>query len=148
MDTQTVHDVPAPPHRRRTWMVVAVAAAVILVIVAAVVTVVLLRSGDDDGGTAPGASPSAPVSPSVSPPPSPSPQPSASPTAPVTPVFRFQPLWPFAGVADAAAWQASYRSGGHQPWHLDPALTALSFTREYLGYRDGRPDRQHPVRRY
>jgi hypothetical protein len=54
----------------------------------------------------------------------------------VTPVFGFSPLWPFAGPAAAATWQESYRAGGHQPWHLDPAATALSFTRDYLGYRE------------
>ncbi|HEX5403368.1 MAG TPA: hypothetical protein VFX16_13800 [Pseudonocardiaceae bacterium] len=43
-------------------------------------------------------------------------------------------LWPFAGRADAAVWQAAYRSGGHQPWHVDPGATALSFTQGYLGY--------------
>ncbi|TVT19725.1 hypothetical protein FNH05_34830 [Amycolatopsis rhizosphaerae] len=50
------------------------------------------------------------------------------------PAFAYQPLWPFSGAADAAAWQASYRQGGHQPWHLDPALTAQSFAQGYLGY--------------
>ncbi|MFC9995126.1 hypothetical protein [Nocardia sp. NPDC127526] len=48
--------------------------------------------------------------------------------------FAYQPLWPFADAAGAAAWQQSYREGGHQPWHLDPAATALGFARDYLGY--------------
>ena len=48
--------------------------------------------------------------------------------------FAYLPLWPFAGEADAQAWQAAYRSGGHQPWHLDAGRTALSFTQGYLGY--------------
>jgi hypothetical protein len=48
--------------------------------------------------------------------------------------FAYQPLWPFAGQADAAKWQRSYRSGGHQPWHLDAGATARSFTVGYLGY--------------
>jgi hypothetical protein len=48
--------------------------------------------------------------------------------------FAGQPLWPFAGPTDAAAWQSAFRTGGHQPWHLDASLTALSFTRTYLGY--------------
>jgi hypothetical protein len=52
----------------------------------------------------------------------------------VAPVVDFQPLWPFAGVPEAAAWVQSYHSGGHQPWHLDPNQTALSFTQNYLGY--------------
>jgi hypothetical protein len=37
------------------------------------------------------------------------------------------------------AWQASYASGGHQPWHLNPGLTALAFTQGYLGF--GRIDK-------
>jgi len=57
-------------------------------------------------------------------------------TQPPAGAFGYQPLWPFAGVADAAAWQRSYRSGGHQPWRLDAGLTALSFTRTYLGYQN------------
>ena len=32
------------------------------------------------------------------------------------------------------AWQASYASGGQQPWHLYPGLTALAFTQGYLGF--------------
>lgn len=58
-------------------------------------------------------------------------------TAPSTvpaPGFAHQALWPFADEAAAALWQQSYRDGGHQPWHLDPAATALNFTRGYLGY--------------
>lgn len=43
-------------------------------------------------------------------------------------------LWPFADEAAAVAWQQSYRDGGHQPWHLDPATVASNFTRGYLGY--------------
>ncbi len=47
-----------------------------------------------------------------------------------------QPIWPFTTVAQAQAWQRDYRSGGHQPWHLDPERTALSFTQGYLGFKD------------
>ncbi|MFF3325045.1 hypothetical protein [Streptomyces sp. NPDC002889] len=43
-------------------------------------------------------------------------------------------MWPFATLAEAQAWQRDYRSGGHQPWHLDPERTALSFTQGYLGF--------------
>ncbi|MGW0558782.1 hypothetical protein ACWDZ6_32150 [Streptomyces sp. NPDC002926] len=45
-------------------------------------------------------------------------------------------MWPFATLAEAQAWQRDYRAGGHQPWHLDPGQTALSFTQGYLGFRD------------
>jgi len=46
----------------------------------------------------------------------------------------YLPLWPFATAAEARGWQRSYRQGGHQPWHLSPDLTALSFARGYLGF--------------
>lgn len=45
----------------------------------------------------------------------------------------YQPLFPFTGIADAQAWEASYRSGGHQPWHLSADMTATAFA-AYLGY--------------
>jgi hypothetical protein len=32
-------------------------------------------------------------------------------------------------------WQTSYRSGGHQPWHLDAGQTAVAFAR-WLGYTE------------
>jgi hypothetical protein len=44
------------------------------------------------------------------------------------------PLWPFASAAEARRWQRSFRAGGHQPWHLSPQLTALSFAGGYLGF--------------
>ncbi|WP_131785617.1 hypothetical protein [Protofrankia symbiont of Coriaria ruscifolia] len=50
--------------------------------------------------------------------------------------FPYQPLWPFASVADARAWQTGSSPEGHQPWHLDPAATALSFARDFLGFAD------------
>jgi hypothetical protein len=77
---------------------------------------------------------------------SPSPSPSVSPhgstaasapaTAPAsTPSpFAYVPLFPFGNLAAVRAWQASYASGGHQPWHLNPGRTALAFTQGYLGF--------------
>jgi hypothetical protein len=47
-----------------------------------------------------------------------------------------EPMWPFRTTQEAADWQASYRAGGHQPWHLSPSETALSFAKDYLGYGD------------
>jgi hypothetical protein len=44
------------------------------------------------------------------------------------------PVWPFTTAAQVRQWQAAYRSGGHQPWHLDAGQTALAFTRGHLGY--------------
>jgi hypothetical protein len=48
----------------------------------------------------------------------------------------YQLLWPFASADDAAAWQVANGDGGHQPWLLDPAATALSFTNGFLGIGD------------
>jgi hypothetical protein len=45
----------------------------------------------------------------------------------------YLPLYPFARLADVRAWQASYESGGHQPWHRSPDLTATAFA-AFLGY--------------
>lgn len=50
--------------------------------------------------------------------------------------FRYVPLWPFGSEADAGRWQSAYRADGRQPWHRDAALTASSFTKEYLGYSE------------
>jgi hypothetical protein len=62
-----------------------------------------------------------------------------SPTRPAQPAsfdLGYQPLWPFATLADAQEWQASHRSGGHQPWHADAGATALAFTRGFLGFTE------------
>ena len=48
----------------------------------------------------------------------------------------YVPLWPFTGLSDAAAWESSYQASKVDPWHLDPDATALSFTRDYLGFTD------------
>lgn len=47
----------------------------------------------------------------------------------------YLPLFPFASLAGVRAWQASYQSGGHQPWHRSPDITATAFA-AFLGYRD------------
>src|SRR5438045_1321443 len=44
------------------------------------------------------------------------------------------PLWPFRSQAEADAWRTA--GGGHQPWHLDPDQTALSFTQGFLGFHE------------
>jgi acyl dehydratase len=87
-------------------------------------------SGQNPSST-PGASASHPAA-THSPVPSAS-QPPGSAGVPGT--FGYQPLYPFASRAAARAWQAAYAAGGHQPWHLDARLTALSFTQGYLGFR-------------
>jgi hypothetical protein len=66
--------------------------------------------------------------------PPPAPPPAAA-TLPRLP-GRYLPLWPFANGREVRAWQAGYRSGGHQPWHLSAQQTALSFARGYLGYTE------------
>lgn len=113
--------------RRRRWIAWTAAGAVLLAAGGTGLALFLAR------GTGGNGSPSASVPPQTSG--APSSGPSASQSPPVTsPTFAFQPLWPFQGTADAAAWQESYRSGGHQPWHLNAAETTQTFVRYYLGY--------------
>ena len=45
----------------------------------------------------------------------------------------YLPLFPFTSLADAQAWEASYQSGGHQPWHRNADMTATAFAAS-LGY--------------
>jgi hypothetical protein len=66
---------------------------------------------------------------------SPSTVPAPASTVPPGAGFAYQPLYPFATLQDANAWQASYRASGAQPWHLDAGQTAISFT-GFLGYTD------------
>jgi len=47
----------------------------------------------------------------------------------------YLPLFPFADLAGVRTWQASYESGGHQPWHLNPDVTATAFA-AFLGYTE------------
>lgn len=134
MSTTTNQPPPAPPKSHR-WRVVAAVATVVVVIAGVVAAVLLLRSDKSQPG-GPGPSPAPTTAPSAGA--STPPQSSAPSGSSVTqvPGFGYQPLWPFAGTADAAAWQQSYHSGGHQPWHLDAGATAQSFTQNYLGYTD------------
>ena len=81
------------------------------------------------------ASPSGPAS---------APPPAATP-APSSAQFGYQPLYPFASLAEVQAWQASYRAGGHQPWHLSADQTALSFTQGYLGFTEISKVARHAV---
>lgn len=143
MSTSVQQPSPVNPRSRR-WRWAAAIAAVVIV-VAGIVTAVLVRADRTEQGSphpAPGtsasAAPPASVSPSTPAGGSPGGTTPATPASPGQPVpgFAFQPLWPFTGSADAAAWQESYRTGGHQPWHLDAALTAQSFTQGYLGYTE------------
>jgi hypothetical protein len=58
---------------------------------------------------------------------------SVSTTAPSAGLGPHLPLFPFSNIRQVASWQDSYRSGGHQPWHLDPAQSALAFA-AWLGF--------------
>ena len=131
-----------PAHPRN--LIIILIAVVVLVGGALTGVLLLTRSGQQNAGAPPAApaqssapppiatSPTSPTSPTLPT------QPTTAPTAPTPPTtqpgFAYQPLWPFATAADAAAWQQAYRTGGHQPWHLDAGLTALAFTQGYLGY--------------
>jgi hypothetical protein len=84
----------------------------------------------------PTATTSAPAPGATSPEPTPPGNSSAGRQAAVPPRLPapYLPLWPFANGQQVRAWEAGYRSGGHQPWHLSAPQTALSFTQGYLGY--------------
>ena len=81
--------------------------------------------------------PASPATSAPAPPATSAPASSAAP-APGTPApapFAYQPLFPFASLAQVRAWQASFESGGHQPWHLSAEQTALAFT-AFLGFTE------------
>ncbi len=152
------HDMPPAPRLGRRWLPPLLAAAAVIAVAAGTIAVVTAVRADraqpahTPTPTAPAPSgaktevhsnatthPAAPAT---------TPAASASATKPAgsvpanqpvpPPAFKlgYQPLWPFATLSDAKAWQVSNRSGGHQPWHLDAGQSALSFTRGYLGFGD------------
>jgi hypothetical protein len=45
-------------------------------------------------------------------------------------------LWPFTSARQVTDWEASYRDGGHQPWHASPCETASSFVQYVLGFNE------------
>jgi hypothetical protein len=119
--------------RLRTTAAVAISTAAVLV---AALAIVLFRSDGDTGpaGAPPSSAVPAPTQTTGATPTEPKQAPTPTTSTPVT--FKYQPLWPFATVAEAQAWQEAYRSGGHQPWHLDAGRTALAFTTGYLGFTE------------
>ena len=42
----------------------------------------------------------------------------------------------FTAPDQVLTWQATYRSAGEQPWHLDVGRTAIAFAHDHLGYAD------------
>ena len=159
--TQTGPGRSADPPRRKARPAIIVAAAVLITLVSAVLSglaVELLRGGPSDSSqpalplpvgsttaSVPTSTPTTPVG-TGSPTPTVSPTASPTPTASVTPrPFRYQPLWPFASTAAAAAWQSTYRKGGQQPWHLDAEQTALSFTTGFLGFTEVKQVVSHSI---
>lgn len=100
------------------------------------------------GGSAGQSAASAPASAAPaapSPPSAPAVSASARPPALGSAPQGYQPLYPFASYADVQGWQASYRTGGHQPWHLSADQTALSFTQGYLGFTEITKVARHTV---
>ena len=134
---------PGQGHEQRPRMrpaAVIAAAVVVTLLSALLVGLGVLYLGGDPASTGqgavplPGATPTTTSSSSSSSSPAPA-APSPTRQVPAQP-FRYQPLWPFASVAEAAAWQRAYRDGGQQPWHLDADETALSFTNGFLGFSE------------
>jgi hypothetical protein len=150
-DIQPVGDIIDISTARRRWITPTLAAAAVVALAIGGSIALTVRS--DHHHASPAVPPSTIAPTPASPVPSPnlpqqspttgaptSPAPSASATTPpAAPApapayeFSYQPLWPFADLASAQAWQAATRSSGVQPWHADPAQTALSFTQGYLG---------------
>ena len=153
-EIQPIGDVIDISTARRRWITPALAAAAVAAL--AIGTSIALTVRSDHHHASPAVTPST-ITPTL---PSPAPSPSVphqSPTtgAPTSPAptarprrlrrcqrrrlpapayeFGYQPLWPFANLASAQAWQVAHRSSGVQPWHADPSQTALSFTQGYLG---------------
>lgn len=146
---------PPPPRWSGGWLPPLLAAAAVIAVVIGVIAVINVTRSDrarpahtpapPPVATTPAPSPTAPTRHSSAPSTAPAnPQPSgpgqpSSPgqaSGPATFDLGYQPLWPFATLTDAQAWQASNRSGGHQPWHLDAGQTAIAFTQGFLGFTE------------
>lgn len=85
-------------------------------------------TGPSTAGTAPGTSATAPLTPA--------PAPGTGTGRTAVPSSSLVALWPFTTAAQVRTWQAEYRAGGRQPWHLDVARTALGFARDHLRYSE------------
>ncbi len=60
---------------------------------------------------------------------------STTSTTGTAPGFRYQPMYPFANLAEVARWQRHGASDAAEAWHLHADATALSFAR-FLGYTE------------
>lgn len=125
----------------RKWALITSVVAVIVALGAALVIVLVVRPDDEPSGPAGGTTTTIPAATTATTPTSSAPTATTTAATSATTTtrpaaFGYQPLWPFAGVADAEGWQREYRAGGHQPWHLDAGLTARQFSQSYLGYRE------------
>lgn len=125
---------PKPPRDRRTLIIILLAVSLAIAIAAAVAVAVF--TGKEEPQPSPGNPPSAGSTTTVA---ASAVQPStgsvtSTPSQPTVVPFGYQPLWPFTNLAEVTAWQTAYRSGGHQPWHLDADATALAFTTGYLKF--------------
>jgi hypothetical protein len=129
-------------HYFRTTALLAVAALTSLVIAGcgSTGTSTPATSAPATGTSAPGAAGSSGSSPAPTRAPT-EPATTQAPATPGTPAHTtglpagYLPLFPFASLAGVRAWQASYQSGGHQPWHSSPDITATAFA-AFLGYPD------------
>ena len=134
-----------PRHRALRWGRLATIVTVVGVLAVTLVVLVIIRSHQSTSGagstppgtTSHGTTPTQPAAPTSSASAGPSTTVTPSRTSiPAQPLAGYVPLYPFTALSDVRAWEDSYRSGGHQPWHLNAGQTALSFTRGYLGLRD------------
>ena len=137
MEETTVYEEPPRRPARRLGRKLAVLGGIAVLVLVAVVAGIAIGSRDEPApAPGPTAGPSAANVPETGQPPASGGSSPAPATAPPATAFAYQPVWPFANAAEAAAWQQSYRTGGTQPWHLDPRQTALSFASGYLGFAE------------
>jgi hypothetical protein len=103
-------------------------------VAAAAAVLVVSACGGSAGGPSPTPQPSTSSAgaPATSAPAPSSPQQTSAPAQAGLPA-GYLPLFPFSSLANAQAWETSYQSGGHQPWHRNADMTATAFA-AFLGY--------------
>jgi len=135
------------PQWKRRWLPPLLAAAAVVAVAAGTIGVVeVTRADRTQPGQTTAPTPNAPTpTPTPTAPASTTPTPTTTPTTSPTPTpsqsapgafeLGYQPLWPFANLADVEEWRKSYLSGGHQPWHLSATATAQAFVAS-LGFTE------------